>query len=58
MKFQCIATVTINSAAFLDVQLCLMEIVNVVEECVESKFLLNSTLEMDVVSASKSRIYP
>jgi hypothetical protein len=45
--------VTINCVALLDIQLCLMEIVNIVEECIESNFRLNSRQEMEVDSASK-----
>ena len=37
----------------LDVQPCLMEVVNIAEECVESNFWLTSTQEMEVDSASE-----
>lgn len=47
-----LAAVIINRVALLDVQPCLMEIVNTVEECVESNTRLNSTQDMEVDSAS------
>jgi len=45
--------VTIYCVALLDIQQCLMEIVNIVEESVESNFRLNSRQETEVDSASK-----
>ena len=44
---------TIYCVALLDIQQCLMEIVNIVEESVESNFRLNSRQETEVDSASK-----